>query len=165
MQIGSGGSIVGYKTTGNANELFIGANVFENTSGTWTYIQSISATQYLQINGSHIWRNAPSGTAGNAISFTQAMTLFANGNLGVGVGGSDAGFKLDVNGTGRFSGALTGTSATFSSTITTGAPSGGTAKPFKIGNVATVTPTLQNRTIEIEIDGTTYYLTAKTTNN
>ena len=62
-------------------------------------------------------------------------------------------------------GAFAGTSATFSSTITTGAPSGGTAKPFKIGNVATVTPTLQNRTIEIEIDGTTYYLTAKTTNN
>ena len=55
--------------------------------------------------------------------------------------------------------------ASFSSTITTGSPSGGTAKPFKIGNVATVTPTLQNRTIEIEIDGTTYYLTAKTTNN
>ena len=49
--------------------------------------------------------------------------------------------------------------------IKTGAPSGGTAKPFKIGNVATVTPTSQNRTIEIEIDGTTYYLTAKTTNN
>jgi hypothetical protein len=61
--------------------------------------------------------------------------------------------------------ALLGTSATFSSTITTGAPSGGTAKPFKIGNVATVTPTSQNRTIEIEIDGTTYYLTAKTTND
>jgi hypothetical protein len=55
--------------------------------------------------------------------------------------------------------------ATFSSTIKTAAPSGGTAKPFKIGNVATVTPTLQNRTIEIEIDGTTYYLTAKTTND
>lgn len=55
--------------------------------------------------------------------------------------------------------------ATFSSSITTASPSGGTAKPFKIGNVATVTPTSQNRTIEIEIDGTTYYLTAKTTNN
>lgn len=46
-----------------------------------------------------------------------------------------------------------------------GSPSGGTAQPFKIGNVATVTPTSQNRTIEIEINGTTYYLTAKTTNN
>jgi hypothetical protein len=32
---------------------------------------------------------------------------------------TDAGFKLDVNGTGRFSGALSGTSATFSGAVTT----------------------------------------------
>ena len=55
--------------------------------------------------------------------------------------------------------------AEFAGSIKTAAPSGGTAKPFKIGAAATVTPTLQNRTIEIEIDGTTYYLTAKTTND
>jgi len=55
--------------------------------------------------------------------------------------------------------------ATFSSSVTTGSPSGGTAKPFKIGSAATVSPTSPNRTIEIEIDGTTYYLSAKTTNN
>jgi hypothetical protein len=59
-----------------------------------------------------------------------------------------------VNGNGLISGA-----------ITTAAPSGGTAKPFKIGAAATVTPTSPNRTIEIEIDGVTYYLTAKTTND
>jgi len=35
-------------------------------------------------NGVHSWHNAPSGTAGNAISFTQAMTLDASGNLLVG---------------------------------------------------------------------------------
>ena len=58
-----------------------------------------------------------------------------------------------------------GGAATFSSSIKTSAPSGGTAKPFKIGAAATVTPTSQNRTIEIEIDGVTYYLTAKTTND
>jgi hypothetical protein len=34
--------------------------------------------------GIHAWYTAPSGTAGNAISFTQAMTLDASGNLGVG---------------------------------------------------------------------------------
>jgi hypothetical protein len=50
-------------------------------------------------------------------------------------------------------------------TIKTASPSGGTAQPFKIGNVASVTPTSPNRTIEIEINGTTYYLTAKTTND
>jgi hypothetical protein len=32
----------------------------------------------------HQWFNAPSGTAGNAITFTQAMTLDASGNLLVG---------------------------------------------------------------------------------
>jgi hypothetical protein len=34
--------------------------------------------------GAHEWYTAPLGTAGNAISFTQAMTLDASGNLGVG---------------------------------------------------------------------------------
>ena len=32
----------------------------------------------------HAWFVAPSGTAGNAITFTQAMTLDASGNLGIG---------------------------------------------------------------------------------
>jgi hypothetical protein len=36
------------------------------------------------VNGSFGFANAPSGTAGNAVSFTQAMTLDASGNLGVG---------------------------------------------------------------------------------
>ena len=44
--------------------------------------------------------------ASKSILFTTAdttkMALFANGNLGLGVGTTDAGFKLDVNGTARF---------------------------------------------------------------
>jgi hypothetical protein len=36
------------------------------------------------INGTHAWYNAPSGTAGDAISFTQAMTLHASGGLSLG---------------------------------------------------------------------------------
>ena len=49
--------------------------------------------------------------------------------------------------------------------ITTGAPSGGSIKPWKIGEAATVSPTSPNRTIRVEIDGTVYYLHAKTTND
>jgi hypothetical protein len=45
-------------------------------------------------NGTFTWFNAPSGTAGNAITFTQAMTLDASGNLGIGT--SSPAFKLDV---------------------------------------------------------------------
>jgi len=91
-----------------ADLIAISVNAFYDTS--WKYIANGVATNYYQNNGNHIWRNATSGTAGNAITFTQAMTLFSTGNLGVGVGATDAGFKLDVNGTGRFSGQLTGPS-------------------------------------------------------
>jgi hypothetical protein len=49
--------------------------------------------------------------------------------------------------------------------VKTGAPSGGTAVPWKFGTVASVSPTAQNRTIELEVNGTTFYLTAKTTND
>jgi len=42
------------------------------------------------------------------------ITVFSDGNTFIGASPTNAGFKLDVNGTGRFSGALTGTSATWS---------------------------------------------------
>jgi hypothetical protein len=80
-------------------------NSFINSSFQYIYKTTNFASRYDQVSGQHRWFNAPSGTAGNAISFTQAMTLFASGNLAVGPT-TDAGFKLDVNGTGRFSGAL-----------------------------------------------------------
>jgi hypothetical protein len=49
------------------------------------------------------WEVAVSGTAGNAISFTQAMTLGANGNLLLGTT-TDNGARLQVEGSGTFSG-------------------------------------------------------------
>jgi hypothetical protein len=48
------------------------------------YINTAAASMYRQDAGTHYWYNAPSGTAGNAITFTQAMTLDASGNLLVG---------------------------------------------------------------------------------
>jgi hypothetical protein len=61
---------------------------------------------------------------------------------------------------------MTGTtSAEFVGSIKTAAPSGGTAANWKLGTVATVSPTSPNRTIEVDIGGTIYYIHAKTTNN
>jgi hypothetical protein len=51
---------------------------------------------YLQDTGAHKWFTAPSGTAGNAITFTQAMTLDASGRLGIGTTTPD--MVLDVSG-------------------------------------------------------------------
>jgi len=52
---------------------------FDGTN--WVYKGSYFATRYSSDVGQHKWYNAPSGTAGNAITFTQALTLNANGAL------------------------------------------------------------------------------------
>jgi hypothetical protein len=68
-----------------------------NVSGDSKYVSSGSqAATYRQQLGKHIWYTAPSGTAGSAISFTQAMTLDASGNLGIGTTSPSS--KLDVVG-------------------------------------------------------------------
>jgi len=54
---------------------------------------------------------------------------------------------------------------TLNGSVQTSAPSGGTSAAWKLGTVATVSPTSPNRTIEVDIGGTIYYLAAKTTNN
>lgn len=73
-------------------------------------------------------------------------TNYFNGSVGIGTASPSE--KLEVNGA-----------------LKTAAPSGGTAAAWKLGTVATVSPTSPNRTIEVEIGGTTYYIHAKTTNN
>jgi hypothetical protein len=66
-------------------DLQLSNNAYYDGSG-WKYVSATShqAANYYQSAGTHVWRIAPSGTAGNAISFTQAMTLDASGNLGLG---------------------------------------------------------------------------------
>lgn len=49
--------------------------------------------------------------------------------------------------------------------VKTGAPDGGTSGTWKLGVVAEVSPTTPDRTVEIEVGGVTYYVSAKTTND
>ena len=83
----SGGAALQVKNAGlfgYANSAYIFANGYVNSGGGVNYIASDYATQYKAGNGQHQWYIAPSGTAGNAISFTQAMTLDNNGFFYVG---------------------------------------------------------------------------------
>jgi hypothetical protein len=95
FQIGNTGVLAN-----NTSDLrtILNSNAFNNTSGNTTYLANGFATSYMQISGTHRWLNAPSGTAGNAISFTQAMTLDASGRLGIGV--TNPTYNLDLNSAG-----------------------------------------------------------------
>jgi len=95
----NGGSLFSYLTS----EIHVGQNFYNSTSAISNYLSNGYATDYWQYNGQHIWMTAPSGTAGNAITFTQAMTLTANGRLLLGTT-TEGTNLLDVNGTGRFVG-------------------------------------------------------------
>jgi hypothetical protein len=65
-------------------DLELSFNSYYDGGAAYKYIANGFATRYDQSVGTHIWYKAPSGTAGNAITFTQAMTLDASGNLLVG---------------------------------------------------------------------------------
>jgi uncharacterized protein YaiE (UPF0345 family) len=69
--------------------LFIGNNGYGNSGAGFAYITSNFSAQYRQVNAEHQWLTAPSGTAGNTITFTQAMTLDASGYLLVGATSSN----------------------------------------------------------------------------
>jgi hypothetical protein len=81
MQVGTAASFSGGS---GFNDAFVASNAFYDGAN-WKYINSNPA-YYASVGGSAAarWYTAASGTAGNAISFTQAMTLTAAGDLGVG---------------------------------------------------------------------------------
>ena len=83
---------------GSSDTLFLSVNQFQNTSGSNRYIANGFATQYRQDSGTHQFYTAASGTAGNAITFTQAMTLDASGKLGIGT--TSPSEKLHLEGSG-----------------------------------------------------------------
>jgi hypothetical protein len=84
---------VGQGLTGTKNALTSSPNSWlsNNSYATysagivWNYAVSQPAAQYRLLDAAHLWYTAPSGTAGIAITFTQAMTLDASGNLLVGL--------------------------------------------------------------------------------
>jgi hypothetical protein len=83
--------------SGNPN---VAANFFYNASVQPIYKSNGFASAYSQYNGTHQWVTAPSGTAGTAITFTQAMTLDASGNLLVGTTTNTNSSRVFARGTG-----------------------------------------------------------------
>jgi hypothetical protein len=97
FQFGIGGNLIG-RTDDAGIEL--SSNAYRSGSGSYIYLNTDNSASYRQYSGTHQWFTAPSGTAGNAITFTQAMTLDASGNLLVGTTGtvvsSDSRFRVSA---------------------------------------------------------------------
>lgn len=73
-----GPSMWGASTLGHwsVNTYFDGTN--------YKYINTAEATDYYQYAGTHVWRYAPSGTAGtNISSFSEAMRIGPSGQIGI----------------------------------------------------------------------------------
>jgi hypothetical protein len=87
----------GALSAGSTSELYLGQNIFYGGSPlNDRYVNSLAASSFGQSGGAFTWRTAASGTAGGVISFTQAMTLTAAGDLGVGT--TSPTVRLDVAG-------------------------------------------------------------------
>jgi hypothetical protein len=93
FQFGAGS--IATVTTGEAAYLH---NAFINSGGNYAYVNTAAAARYSQAGGVHYWFTAPSGTAGNAISFTQVVTLTQPGELLVGLTSATGVALLQVSG-------------------------------------------------------------------
>jgi hypothetical protein len=174
-----------YELTTGADNVAIGGNSLFNvktsnnnvgvgaSAGQWTGIAgSFSKGNNNPTNSIFIGRDSraqDSAQSNQVVIGDQAVGYGSNtatfGNLNIAstylrgetfvAGDTDNGdYKLQVSGNGWFNGSLT-----------TSDPSGGTKKPWKLGEVSSTSPTSPNRTIRVEIDGTVYYIHAKTTND
>lgn len=81
IQVGASGAL---SSRSDVFGTLLSQNAFISPTGNFSYIGNSAASSYTLIGAEHRWSIAPSGTAGQPISFTQAMTLDASGNLLVG---------------------------------------------------------------------------------
>jgi hypothetical protein len=121
----------------------LGNNAYLNSTPAYIYQYNGKATRYSQYDGQHEFYTAPSGTAGAAISYTQAMTLGSNGNLLVGTT-TDNGARLQVSGDVTVGGSgnptltITGSAGAYTSLFYMNASGAGGSKIFANGGINTL---------------------------
>ena len=93
IDIGLGTAILNPNSTGQTWFL---TNAYYGSSAFRYKASGVEATRYDQASGTHKFYTAPTGTAGNAITFTQAMTLDASGYLSLGATTVSASHLLKV---------------------------------------------------------------------
>jgi hypothetical protein len=84
--------------------VYVGTSEFNGAANAtfnsgWKYIGTGQATRHQQVAGEHRFFTAASGTAGNTITFTQAMTLDSSSRLGVNTGSGSLTYRFTAAGT------------------------------------------------------------------
>jgi hypothetical protein len=132
-----------------SNEINVTQNAYFNAG--WKYGATAAAARYQQQSGEHKWHIAASGTAGNAISFTQAMTLDASGNLVIGSTSGSSG-RLSV-----FGSAASSIELTIDTNATSGRIQTYSSSPLHLnalGNEVLVGGTTDNGAYNLQCNGT-----------
>ena len=114
LQIGANKSAI-YGRSEN-NQLSLASNSYVNASGNNTYINSSEASLYEQNSGVHKFFTAPSGTAGNSLTFTERVRISADG---LHLGGTGSANALDTYEEGTWTPSLTSSGGSVSASYGT----------------------------------------------
>lgn len=181
LRLGTTGAANGILIDNSANSTFDGAirfssdNTYDIGASGANRPRSIYAGTHIEVNG----YVQASDTGSFFFSSRSVIRSAANGDLTISNRNQTDFGRLQFGGTTSSFPALKRSSTTLqvrladdsanapleSASVKTDAPAGGTSGTWKLGTVATVSPTSPNRTIEVDIGGTIYYIHAKTTND
>jgi hypothetical protein len=81
---GSGVSYIGFNSTGGLPYGYIYSNSYYNGTNNIYKTNSFATATGFGNTGKFQWFTAPSGTAGNTVTFTEVMTIDNTGNVGIG---------------------------------------------------------------------------------
>lgn len=124
--VGGVGYNNGFIQTSYSNFLFSTNTYFDTTAGGFKYEKAgyAASVQAESNTGNILFNTAPSGSAAANATLDNRMIVFNGGNVAIGTNPTNAGYKLDVNGTARANqfqlSALNTAPATSTSTGTTG---------------------------------------------
>lgn len=142
-----------------SNVVTTGAPTLYNLVGTSATASGTPNVSFLKLTPTVNWGGTPGAGTFKALHIAVTETALPSGTnhlIAAYAGAAGTTEKFSVTNGGNVFGA---------GSLTTGAPAGGTAAAWKLGTVASVSATSPNRTIQVDVAGTLYYVHAKTTND